>query len=298
MSNNGTGCRIRDLTSNVQLRNSLLDDRTWWCQRVDHEFEFGNHLDYIPITSTYQVKLSVTDVQNHSACPGILNSLAVGDLVAVELPITTRRADEMISLQVGGSENCTAFMVQPPTNPSSESSNKDSKITYVDAIVPVGQICSITLLENRIWKREFFVVGKESIKQHIPANEALLTSASVISAKKTIAIHDFREQSRVKCSTGVATIECSYDLNRVDALEFKIVLLARLRTGILLFNGLVPIVALGLYVAALVEYTINGGASPVVVLVIFATLMAVLNRVWASIRQNYFENSLFRVGKP
>ena len=296
MSNNGTGCRMRDLTSNVQLRNSLLDDRTWWCQRVDHEFEFGNHLDYIPITSTYQVKLSVTDVQNHSACPGILNSLAVGDLVAVELPITTRRADEMISLQVRGSENCTAFMVQPPTNPSSESSNKDSKITYVDAIVPVGQICSITLLEKRIWKRKWAAFGTESLTQQMPANEALLTSASVISVSNGIAIHrseaDNFQPDIIKRSIGSAIIEHSFDPNHYEPLEFTVVLLARQLRLLMLLGALTSISFLVVSVIALIKGVslyLEFGAISAIPLASFG--------LWKALWKEYFINSLFRIGK-
>ena len=185
---------MRDLTSNEKLRNSLLDDPAWWCQRVDHEFEYGNHLNHVPIKSTYQIKLSVTDVQKYSRCPGILNSLKIGDSIAVELPITTRRTEEMISIQVQGSANCTAF-IQSQTDHSSRSSCGYTTTVYVYAIVLVGQICSITLLENRSWKRERARFGKESIKQHIPANEALFTSISVVPVSNGIAIRDYKPKN-------------------------------------------------------------------------------------------------------
>ena len=292
---------MHDLTSNEQLRHSLLDDCTWWCQRVDHEFEYGNHLDIVPIRSTYQIKLSVEDLQERCVSPGILNSLEFGDPVAVTLPITARRTGGLVSLQVQGSENCTAFIVQPPTNSSSKSSGGYSKLFYVSAIVFAGQVCSITILENRIWKRTKVAKGKESVKQHIPANEALWTTVTVSSAKEMIWIHDLVaenfQSSRDESSIKVATMECCYDLNRIDPLEFEIVLWARLRTGILLFNVLVPIVALVLYVVALVKYMVDDSDGQLVILVLFATLIAVLNQVWISIRQNYFENSFFRIGK-
>ena len=116
---------MRDLTCNKNLHDNLVADRTWWCQRVDHEFEYGNHVKHVPIKSTYQIKLSVAHLKKHSASPGTLNSLVIGDRIAVRLPITTRCAEEMISLDLHGSENYEAFMVQPPTNSLSNSSTED-----------------------------------------------------------------------------------------------------------------------------------------------------------------------------
>ena len=274
-----------DLTRNQQLRDHLRNNRQDWCQHVDHRFEFGNHLDVIELVSTYQINLSVATIRAKCGSYNYQNAISPGTLVQIILPITTRCMDELMSIEISDSKNCSAFVVHPNNSkPPSDS----ARIVDVSVIAPVGQIFSISIIEKRSWERGKSARGKDDIELEFPQDHASTTNYSAISLEHNIKIDILNTGNSTGWKKSLEMVTISTNSDAIFDHKVRLSLAVRYKSTIMMMY----VTLLVLLIAAVVESFSIGRT-----ILSLAALFGLVFTLWRYSRTNSFEASFFRFGK-
>ncbi len=275
-----------DLTQMAQLAIYINTNRQKWCYHVDHKIEYGNNLDAVSIGSTYQIKFSRADVQQHCRGDQYLKPIHAGDNVVVKLPLTECCLSNLARVQVKETRNCRAASI---------------KQGYVYAIIPIDQECTITLLETRRWNRnmgKLFKVGKESARISIPSNKSMSSTISVASIHDNVLIEDVESENCEIVETTPHAIRLCANDTVAEAHSITLTLKVRSRWLIVAIQCvLLALLIVFLIEANLSNLYLNRDYSIVELLAPSLAIFGLQLAIWHKHRQDYFESSFFRIGR-
>lgn len=287
-----------NLTDNAQFAAYLSSRRKDWCRHVDHKFEYGRHLDAVTIVSTYQINLPLQQILKYCKASNYRNPISVGDIVTVRLPFNTRSQTTLSQLEIQRTENCVAI-------------NTGQNHLYAE--IPIGQFCTITLVELRFWNRvaelrsfrpckqnfkKCIVLGKEKIFELIPTDEAESSTVTITSLNDNVIIENIKAFGYCilnELSSSVTLSTCK-DQPPSNMVSFE--LRVRSRWLVVAIPMTLLFVLASFYIGAFTSNLFLDRNYSIVELIAppLAVLGIMLNVLYRH-KQNLFESSFFRFGE-